>query len=162
MDLTPLSPRSWKRDRGKPGGIADQDEVFSISVIKGLSGQAVRISRLSAPYWIRSLSRHCRQARANHSRRAHDREWSGEGCKHERSPAPAVSPLPDQGASVTLYRPGASCPRNPQDVRPLFPLKPIELADCDRRHAPSGLRASRCDCHSLIRGEMRLQQLRRT
>jgi hypothetical protein len=25
--------------RGKPGGITDQDEVFSVSVIKGLAGQ---------------------------------------------------------------------------------------------------------------------------
>jgi hypothetical protein len=29
-----------EEDRGKPGGITDQDEVFSISVIKGLEGQA--------------------------------------------------------------------------------------------------------------------------
>ena len=28
-----------EEDRGKPGGITDQDEVFSISVIKGLAGQ---------------------------------------------------------------------------------------------------------------------------
>jgi hypothetical protein len=28
-----------EKDRGKPGGITDQDEVFSISVIKGLPGQ---------------------------------------------------------------------------------------------------------------------------
>ena len=28
-----------EEDRGKPGGITDQDEVFSISVIKGLPGQ---------------------------------------------------------------------------------------------------------------------------
>ena len=28
-----------EKDRGKPGGITDQDEVFSISVIKGLGGQ---------------------------------------------------------------------------------------------------------------------------
>jgi len=28
-----------EQDRGKPGGITDQDEVFSISVIKGLGGQ---------------------------------------------------------------------------------------------------------------------------
>ena len=27
-----------EKDRGKPGGITDQDEVFSISVIKGLPG----------------------------------------------------------------------------------------------------------------------------
>ena len=27
-----------ERNRGKPGGITDQDEVFSISVIKGLKG----------------------------------------------------------------------------------------------------------------------------
>jgi hypothetical protein len=26
-------------DRGKPGGITDQDEVFSVSAIKGLEGQ---------------------------------------------------------------------------------------------------------------------------
>jgi hypothetical protein len=29
-----------EEDRGKPGEITDQDEVFSISVIKGLEGQA--------------------------------------------------------------------------------------------------------------------------
>jgi hypothetical protein len=29
-----------EKDRGKPGGITDQDQVFSISVIKGLPGQA--------------------------------------------------------------------------------------------------------------------------
>jgi hypothetical protein len=29
-----------EQDRGKPGEITDQDEVFSISVIKGLEGQA--------------------------------------------------------------------------------------------------------------------------
>jgi hypothetical protein len=28
-----------EEDRGKPGGITDQDEVFSVSVIKGLKGQ---------------------------------------------------------------------------------------------------------------------------
>ena len=28
-----------EEDRGKPGGITDQDEVFSVSVIKGLAGQ---------------------------------------------------------------------------------------------------------------------------
>jgi hypothetical protein len=28
-----------ERDRGKPGEITDQDEVFSVSVIKGLLGQ---------------------------------------------------------------------------------------------------------------------------
>ena len=28
-----------EKDRGKPGGITDRDEVISISVIKGLSGQ---------------------------------------------------------------------------------------------------------------------------
>jgi hypothetical protein len=28
-----------ERDRGKPGGLTDPDEVFSISVIKGLNGQ---------------------------------------------------------------------------------------------------------------------------
>jgi hypothetical protein len=28
-----------EKDRGKPGGITDQDEVFSISIIKGLPGQ---------------------------------------------------------------------------------------------------------------------------
>jgi hypothetical protein len=28
-----------EKDRGKPGGITDQDEVFSVSVIKGLPGQ---------------------------------------------------------------------------------------------------------------------------
>jgi hypothetical protein len=28
-----------EKDRGKPGGITDQDEVFSIAVIKGLPGQ---------------------------------------------------------------------------------------------------------------------------
>lgn len=44
-----------ERNRGKPGGITDQDEVFSISVIKGLPGQG-EISRLSAPWSIRSLS----------------------------------------------------------------------------------------------------------
>jgi hypothetical protein len=30
--------RLRERGRGKPGGITDQDEVFSISVIKGLKG----------------------------------------------------------------------------------------------------------------------------
>ena len=29
-----------EEDRGKPGGITDQDEVFSVSVIKGLAGQS--------------------------------------------------------------------------------------------------------------------------
>jgi hypothetical protein len=29
-----------EEDRGKPGGITDQDEVFSVSVIKGLEGQS--------------------------------------------------------------------------------------------------------------------------
>jgi hypothetical protein len=29
-----------EEDRGKPGGITDQDEVFSVSVIKGFEGQA--------------------------------------------------------------------------------------------------------------------------
>jgi hypothetical protein len=29
-----------EEDRGKPGGITDQDEVFSVSVIKGLKGQS--------------------------------------------------------------------------------------------------------------------------
>jgi hypothetical protein len=28
-----------EKDRGKPGGITDQDEVLSVSVIKGLPGQ---------------------------------------------------------------------------------------------------------------------------
>jgi hypothetical protein len=28
-----------EEDRGKPGGITDQDEVFSVSVIKGLEGR---------------------------------------------------------------------------------------------------------------------------
>ena len=28
-----------KEDRGKPGGITDQDEVFSVSIIKGLESQ---------------------------------------------------------------------------------------------------------------------------
>jgi hypothetical protein len=28
-----------EEDRGKPGGITDQDEVFSFSVIKGLKGR---------------------------------------------------------------------------------------------------------------------------
>jgi hypothetical protein len=30
--------RLRERGRGKPGGLTDQDEVFSISVIKGLKG----------------------------------------------------------------------------------------------------------------------------
>jgi hypothetical protein len=34
-----------ERDRGKPGGITDQDEVFSISVITGLRGEDLTIIR---------------------------------------------------------------------------------------------------------------------
>jgi hypothetical protein len=37
-----------ERDRGKPEGITDRDQVFSISVIKGLPGQAEDLTIIRA------------------------------------------------------------------------------------------------------------------
>ncbi len=49
-----------EEDRGKPGAITDQDEVFSVSVIKGLEGQDEDFT-ITAPSSIRSRSQHHRQ-----------------------------------------------------------------------------------------------------
>ena len=55
MDLTPLSPEVVEEGpRGKPGGITDQDEVFSVSVIKGLAGQGEDLTIIRHHQSIRS------------------------------------------------------------------------------------------------------------